>query len=134
MSDDRVQAVPGPETAEELGRIRDILFGANVRDFQQRFEQNRRDLERLQAEINHLREQLAEQDAGQVKKLQALSRELRDADEALRVELRETADRLTDEKTDRAHLGELLIELGTTLKKGGSAESLLKALAVTAKE
>lgn len=134
MSDEQIQAVGAAETSEELGRIRDILFGAQAREYQLRFEQIRRDLERLQAELNRLREQLAEQDADQGKRLQALGRELRDADEALRTELREAAARLADEKVDRTALGDLLSQVGASLKKPGAADGLLKALAATARE
>jgi hypothetical protein len=128
MSDDNAQMISGPETAEELGRIRDILFGHQMRDYQQRFDAVRRDLERLQGELDRLRQQLGEQDAEQAKKLSLLRQETRDADEALRGELRETAGRLFDQKTDRAVLAELLIQVGKDLKNGGSLDGALKAL------
>jgi chromosome segregation ATPase len=134
MSDDRTQITPGTETAEELGRIRDILFGHQMRDYQQRFEAMRRDLERLQGELDRLRQQLAEQDAEQEKKLGSLRQEARDADEALRSELRETAARLTDQKTDRAVLAEWFIQVGANLKGGGSIDGVLKSLGGTAKD
>ena len=54
MSDDKAPAVPGPETAEEVGRIRDILFGHQMRDYQHQLAQDRNE-QRL------LREQLARQ-------------------------------------------------------------------------
>jgi hypothetical protein len=128
MSEETAAITAGPETAEELGRIRDILFGHQMRDFQQRFDAVRRDLERLQGELDRLRQQLADQDIEQGKKLGTLRQEARDADEALRSELRETAALLSDQKTDRAVLAELLIQVGKDLKSGGSFDSALKAL------
>ncbi len=133
MSDDNAQVAAGPETTEELGRIRDILFGHQMRDYQQRFDAVRRDLERLQGELDRVRQQLADQDAEQAKKMGSLRQETRDADEALRSELRETAAQLTDQKTDRAVLAELLIQVGKDLKSGGSLDGALKSLAGAAK-
>jgi uncharacterized membrane-anchored protein YhcB (DUF1043 family) len=129
VSDDQVQMAAGTETAEELGRIRDILFGHQMRETQQRFDAVRRDLERLQGELDRLRQQLADQDAEQARKLGTLRQETRDADDALRSELRETAALLAEQKTDRAVLAELLIQVGKDLKSGGSLDGALKSLA-----
>jgi hypothetical protein len=134
MSDEQAQVPPGSETVEEVGRIRDILFGQQMRDYQQRFDALRRDLERQQGELNRLREQLAEQDADQGKKLGSLRQEARDADEALRSELRETASLLSDQKADRTVLAEFFLQLGAVLKGGGPADGLLKSLGGPAKD
>jgi chromosome segregation ATPase len=134
MSDDKAQVPPGTETAEEVGRIRDILFGQQMRDYQQRFDALRRDLERQQGDLNRLRQQLVDQDADQGKKLGSLRQEAHDADEALRSELRETAAQLSDQKADRAVLAEFFIQIGTVLKTGGSFDGLLKSLGGTAKD
>ena len=53
---------------------------------------------------------------------------MRRADDGLRDELRQTAQRLTNDKVDRVALGELFIELGTHLKTGGSLADVLKDL------
>jgi len=134
MSDDKTQVPPGTEAAEEVGRIRDILFGQQMRDYQQRFDALRRDLERAQGELNRLREQLAEQDADQEKKLASLRQEARDADDALRSELRETAAQLSDEKADRTVLADFFLQIGAILKKGGSFDGLLKSLGSTVED
>jgi len=128
MTDRQAKANSQAETVEEVDRIRDIIFGHQMRDYEQRFQIVQRDLERLQQEIDRLTEQLADQDSSQSKKLQDLRREMRGADDGLRDELRETAQRLTVEKVDRVALGELFIELGTHLKTGGSLAELLKSL------
>ena len=134
MSDDKAQVSPAGETVEEVGRIRDILFGQQMRDYQQRFDALRRDLERQQGELDRLRQQLGDQDADQGKKLGALRQEARDADDALRGELRETSALLSDQKADRAVLAELFIQLGTSIKNGSSIDGLLKSLGESAKD
>jgi SMC interacting uncharacterized protein involved in chromosome segregation len=193
---------------ESVDRIRDIIFGPKMRDYEQRFEALVRDLGRLQGEIDHLGEQLTSKDAAQTKAIQGLRQELRQADgdlrsetkgelgrlasqvgeqnvaqttalgnlrqelsradtdlsdkttaqieglsvqmgeqdaahraqqeslrqelrkanAELREELRQIAQRLTDDKTDRSTLGELFIELGQHVKTGGSLTDLLKDL------
>jgi chromosome segregation ATPase len=197
-----------PLQGESVERIREIIFGPKMRDYEQRFEAVTRDLGRLQQELDHLNEQLTAKDAAQGKNLQGmrqelrqtgsdlrkelkaeitragaqlteqtaaqatnlqtlrqelhaadddlhaqakadleelatqmaeqdavqktnlgdLRQELRKADADLREELRQIAQRLTDDKTDRSTLGELFIELGGHLKTGGSLADLLQNL------
>lgn len=118
----------GQSSSQEVGRIRDIIFGTQMREYEQQFVQVRRDLERLQGEIDHLVEQLADQDRSQGERLQALRRELRKADDDLRAELRDAAQKLTSDKVDRADLGQVFIEMGNYLKTGGTPSNLLKTL------
>ena len=131
MSDEQAQAIASVEAAREVDRIRDIIFGPQMREYGQRFENVQRDLDRLQGEIDHLVEQLTDQAGDQSKKLQALRREMRQADDGLREELRQTAQTLMADKVDRVALGELFIELGTQLKAGGSLADLLKIVEET---
>lgn len=159
--------MPEP-SAESVDRIRDIIFGPKMRDYEQRFETHASDLTRIHAELDRLAEQLAAQAAAQTKALQALRQELRGADNDLRLELKGEVDRLagqlaeqqaetgaslqalrselraadgelreelrriaqklTDDKTDRATLGDLFIELGRHVKSGGSLADLLQGL------
>ena len=127
MSEKERQAAP-EEGGPEVDRIRDIIFGPQMRDYQQRFQTVQRDLDRLQQEINQLSEQLAEQDRSQGERLQALRKEVRRADDDLRNELRETAKELGTAKVDRVILGELFVELGTRLKTGSAFSDLLRGL------
>jgi predicted nucleic acid-binding Zn-ribbon protein len=123
MSDQQFDA-----SSQDVERIRDIIFGTQMRDYQQQFDALQRDLARLQQDLDQLNEQLAEQDSGQGKKLQALRRELRQADDDVRAELRETAQRLTADKVERVDLGRLFLEIGTHLTEGRSVSDLLKNL------
>lgn len=188
--------------AQDVERIRDIILGPQIREFEQRFQGIRHDLGRLQQAIDQLAERLADQGSqqsqhlqhevehftrllseqdgrqcksmhqeaekqqqaldalaravqekdfsqsqrlaqeadrlGQLlatqgdefgKKLQALRKEAQQADDALREELRLTAEKLTDDKTDRVSLGEMLIEIGRQLKEGGEVMALDDLLA-----
>jgi chromosome segregation ATPase len=83
---------------------------------------------KAKADLEELAAQMAEQDAAQKTNLGDLRQELRKADADLREELRQIAQRLTDDKTDRSTLGELFIELGGHLKTGGSLADLLHNL------
>ncbi len=86
------QVAPQGESVE---RIRDIIFGPKMRDYEQRFDAVMRDLARLQQDMDHLGEQLTAKDAAQNKNLQALRQELRQADGELRNELKSEGTRLT---------------------------------------
>ncbi len=82
----------------------------------------------MQVQIEGLSGQLGELDAAHRTQQEALRQELRKADAELREELRQIAQHLTDDKTDRSMLGELFIELGQHVKTGGSLTDLLKGL------
>lgn len=123
MSDEHLQA-----SSQDVERIRDIIFGTQMRDYQQLFEALQRDVARLQQELDQLNEQLAEQDSNQGKKIQALRRDTRQADDELRSELRETAQKLATDKVERADLGRLFLEIGTHLTEGRSVGDLLRSL------
>jgi predicted RNase H-like nuclease (RuvC/YqgF family) len=122
-----------PEKKQDVERIREILFGSQAREYEQRFANLQRDLERLQKTLDSVREQLTEQETNHSKKLQLLRDETRQADEELRSELRESAEKLWDAKVDRSSLGDFFVELGTMLKSGhgGSVASLLQDLVET---
>ena len=128
MTDKQAKAAPQLDSTQDVDRIREIIFGSQMRDYQQRFQSLQRDLARHQQEIDRLTEQLSEQGTDQGKKLQSLRQELREANEDLRDELRQMGQKLAAEKVDRVVLGELFIELGTHLKTGGSLADWLKGL------
>ena len=113
---------------QDVERIREIIFGSQMRDYEQRFRLLQRDLEGLQGELEALREQVSAQGKEQDKKLQALRDDTRQSDDDLRAEMREAVDRLTMAKVDRSMLGDLLIELGDRLKQDSALGSLLETL------
>ena len=105
----------------EVDRIRDIIFGPQIRDYEQRFQTLQHDLSRLQQDLDRLTGELSDQGSEQNKKLQNLRQEMRQGDDDLRSELRRTAQKLMDDKVDRLMLGELFIELGKHLKTGNAS-------------
>ena len=113
---------------QDVGRIREIIFGSQMRDYEQRFRLLQRDLEGLQSELEALREQSNAQNREQDKKLQALRDDTRQSDDELRAEAREAVDRLTMDKVDRSTLGDLLVEMGNRLKQDSALGSLLETL------
>ena len=86
--------VPESVQGESVDRVRDILFGPKMRDFEQRFEVLSRDMSRLQGDLDQLSEQLTATDAGQGKALQGLRQELRQASGDLRSEYKGEVARL----------------------------------------
>jgi septal ring factor EnvC (AmiA/AmiB activator) len=128
MTDEKAQGTEQAKPIQEVDRIRDIIFGPQMRDYHERFQQMARDFERLQQELERLSQQLADQDSDQRKKLEALRREVREADDNLRAELRQSAAQLTNDKVSRDGLGELFIELGTRLQTGSSLTGLLEGV------
>ncbi len=99
------EQVTGTESVE---RIRDIIFGPKMRDYEQRFEVVLRDLGRLQQEIDRLNEQLAAKDAAQGRNLQALRQELNQA----------SAEQEGALKVEASRLNTALSELSATQNTG----------------
>lgn len=126
MTDEQAPSSAG--SVQEVERIREIIFGSQMRDYEQRFQLAQRDLSRLQQELDRLAGQLSEQDREQSKKLQTLRGEMRQADDDLRDEMRQSVDQLMIDKMDRVVLGELFVEMGQRLKSGGSLSDLVGAL------
>lgn len=177
-TDTQEQTRPATGSAEKVERIRDIIFGTQMRDYTQQFDGVNRALEsmaaqsaqlltqlqeqeerhqraldraseqhqaRLQAqaeihrqEVQRLQSQLAEQAASfhrqlteqmqqietQIQQVEerhatnfnALTDQLQKVEERLRSELESVSTALNASKTDRATLGELLVQLGTDLQ------------------
>lgn len=90
-----------PLQGESVERIREIIFGPKMRDYEQRFETATRDLGRLQQEIDHLNEQLTAKDAAQGKNLQGLRQELRQTGGDLRKELKAEIGRVSAQLTEQ---------------------------------
>lgn len=120
------QIVPQGESVE---RIRDIIFGPKMRDYEQRFEAVMRDLARLQQDLDHLGEQLTAKDAAQNKNLQAVRQELRQADGELRNELKSEGTRLTAQLAEQntAHTNALQTARQELLQAGDLGQAALKA-------
>jgi DNA anti-recombination protein RmuC len=113
---------------QEMERIREIVFGAQMRSYEQNFTTLRQDLNRLQQTLAQLQEQVSASEQEQNRRLQSLRREMGDNDESIRIELRQSTAQLTADKMDRSTLGDLFIELGNQIKSGNSLNQLLQSL------
>ncbi|MGC8780675.1 MAG: hypothetical protein ACP5UQ_07405 [Anaerolineae bacterium] len=80
--------------SESVERVRDIIFGPKMRDYEQRFEALTRDIGRLQEELDRLNELLAARDAAQSRNLAALRQELRQTDDEIKAALKAETGRL----------------------------------------
>lgn len=132
--------------ASDVERVRDIIVGPYVREMEQRLQALQSDIDRLQQladrlgeqlagsnesqakrvqqEVDHLNRRLDEQDSAIRVQIQNVQKEVRQGDDSLRDELRQTTQRLSNDKTDRLALAELLIEVGIQLKGGREPASL----------
>ncbi len=124
MASEKAKVNPD-EAPKDVERVRDIIFGPQMRDYDQRFHIIQRDIERLRQELEQLNEQMGELDREQGKRVQTLRRESRQSDDDLRAELRQTSQKLQGEKVDRMALGELFVEIGNHLKTGGLLTDML---------
>lgn len=72
---------PGVPAADpDVERIRDIIFGPQMRDYDQRFQNLLADVERLQQQLERLRTAHAELEADTARRVQALRAEAREDD------------------------------------------------------
>lgn len=101
------------------------LFGKDVSD-------NVRDLHSIstqqESELRALKLQFGDNREQYERKLDTLRREARQAEDALRAELRRVTNRLGDQKTDRKALAAMLMEVATRLETGSSVTGLLEDL------
>lgn len=82
---------------ESVERIRDIIFGSKMRDYEQRFDALVRDLGRLQTGLDQLAEQVSAKDAAQSKNLQTARQEWRQAGVELRNEVKAETSRVASQ-------------------------------------
>ncbi|MCB0045679.1 MAG: hypothetical protein KDD92_09630 [Caldilineaceae bacterium] len=193
-----LEAENATNASGKVERIRDIVFGSQMREYNQRFDALERDITRMRQDLSQFNEQLTDrlrqistqlqeaeerqlsrlQDSGRKlderidelnqqqtdkmhnlndrltqsleeqnkrlgerihtvnlsaeNRLDQIQNQLRQIGEELRAELRENTAQLTDSKMERTTLGELLIEMGTSLREesyGGMLDDLIDNLA-----
>ncbi|MCS7040686.1 MAG: hypothetical protein RMN24_14295 [Anaerolineae bacterium] len=122
------------EQVNDVLRIRDILFGAQMRDYEQRFQSHQARMQDLQNQIDALaahtdarfqdlradtQRQFEELRADTRRQFEELQAEMQRRFDALEAQLTAHIERLTYEKTTRFDLGDMLIELGERLKRDG---------------
>ena len=96
-------------SADKVERIREILFGAQMRDYTQRFDTITREVTRLNQDVARLGEQMHEQEARLRKELRQeadrLSAQLQDQDKKQQQQVQQLDQRLTNQlqELDRKH-------------------------------
>lgn len=85
-------------------------------------------------ETRVLKSALSESRDQHERRLDSLKREVRQAEDDLRAELRRVTDRLGDQKTDRKALAAMLMEVATRLETGSTVTGLLEGLTTAAKD
>jgi len=89
--------------------------------------QQEQDIRSLRTTVNQYRDQ-------HERGLDGVKREVRQAEDQLRAEMRRVADRLDNQKTDRKTLAAMLMEMATRLETGRSVTGLLGEFAAPAEE
>jgi hypothetical protein len=116
----------------ELDRIRDIIFGPQMQDYEGQFGRVAAELGLLSQQLGELKSTLAQQRADQEQRLDQLESRFGDqtrqlADD-LRAEFTEALDALKDDKASRLDMGDILVEMGTRLKQQFGVADLLGPL------
>lgn len=107
-----------PESDASVDRIRDILFGVQMRDYDSRFAELEEDFRQRERELRSRLEEATEDFSARVAEMEKRTSETLDRlEESLRQELRERSQTLQDSKTDRQDLAALLREVAESLEK-----------------
>lgn len=127
----------------ELDRIRDIIFGPQMQDYQGQFGRVAAELGLLSQQLDELRTTLDQQQAHQERRHDELDRtfserldqlgsslglQSRQLADDLRVEFTQALDALQDDKASRLDMGDILLEMGTRLKQQFGVADLLGSL------
>ncbi len=126
MTPKKTRPAVQPEDSRDIDRIRDIILGPHVEGLQEQVEAAQGQLKSLRRSLDRLSARVADQDKAQAEKLKRLRSDMRRADREIRKEFREADQSLSTSQQDRAVLGELLVQLGSFFKEGGSLEDLVQ--------
>ena len=125
---------PGSEErpTTELERIRDIIFGPQMQDYEGQFGRVAAELGLLSQQLGELKSTLAQQRADQEQRLDQLESRFGDQTQRLaddlRAEFKEALEALQDDKASRLDMGDILVEMGTRLKQQFGMADLLGPL------
>ncbi len=115
---------PVPTQTDEIARVRDILFGTHMREYERRFRNIEDELQRHKESLDELWERLNALEAKVEENHRQVLHELRKQVDQLYTRLQKRLDELDEEKVAEDTLGDILIELGSRLKGGAVTESL----------
>ncbi|HAA10729.1 MAG TPA: hypothetical protein DCE41_03150 [Cytophagales bacterium] len=103
----------GADPLDKLGVIRDIIFGQNMEEYNQQFNELKRLVDEKKAELDNY---IQDVKGDLQEKIQELDKMMKDQVHDLEDNFAAKAARLEDEKMNRATLGDLLIDIGTKIK------------------
>ncbi len=113
-----------PTQSDEIARVRDILFGSNMREYERRFRNIEEELDRHKESLDALWQRLDALEAKVEQNQRQVLQEIRKQVEQLYTRLQKRIDQLEQDTVAEVTLGDLLIELGSRLKGGAVTESL----------
>ena len=114
--------------SDEIARVRDILFGSNMREYERRFRSLEDELARHKQTIDDMWHRLDALEAQVEETRRQLLAEIRKQVEQLSARLQARIDRLEEEAVAKVILGDLLIEMGSRMKGDSVSESLEELL------
>jgi HD superfamily phosphodiesterase len=101
-----------PEADARLDAIKEIIFGQQIREYEQTFSALR---DELKAQDEQARQELGQSQEYLLQRIEQLQRELTDKMNTQQEKLLQEIARLKDQKADRVALGKMLIQIGTKL-------------------
>lgn len=107
LADSSEAIVSVTDSVDKVERIRDLLFGAHMRDYTQRFDLISRDLTRLTQETTRLNETIQEQDSKFTKlvrqEIDRLTVQLQEQDKRSQQQVQQVDQRLTEQIKELDH-------------------------------
>lgn len=133
----------GERPITELERIRDIIFGPQMQDYEGQFSRVAAELGLLSQRLNDLQSTLAQQQADQDQRRDelehafserldqlesSLGTQTRQLADDLQAEFTQALDAVQDDKASRLDMGDMLVEMGTRLREQFGVADLLGSL------
>ncbi len=139
-SDRGEQGNPKTDDAQDLGRVRDILFGSSLRQIEERLESQEKDLQgkltsawekakkereafesKLKEQMESLRKELTSAKEAQTKALEELSESTTKSLNEIEERVIEITDEIDDEKVSRTDLSQMFSRISSELKSADGA-------------
>ncbi len=113
-----------PTQSDEIARVRDILFGSNMREYERRFRTIEDELARHKQSLDELWQRLDALEGQVEENRRQVLAELRKQIDQLYDRLQARIGQLEEDTVAKVTLGDLLIEMGSRMKGGSVTESL----------
>ncbi|NPA90231.1 MAG: hypothetical protein GXO55_02080 [Chloroflexi bacterium] len=114
--------------ADEISRVRDILFGSYMREYERRFRNLEDELERQKERLEELWQRVDALESKVDTSHREVLAEIRKQLDQLYARLQKRIAQVEEESVDKGILGDLLIEFGSRIKGGTVTESIQELL------